>query len=81
MDIEVCISFFEFANIYVSSHENLGLKFCPILVIFRIFRILTTGKANNVPRRIKQNDHILYMYLVIFVLTFICYLSFSGISW
>lgn len=76
----MCIlSFFEFANIYVSSHENLGLKFCPILVIFRIFRILTTGKANNVPHRIKQNDHVLCMYLV--VLSFICYLSFSGISW
>lgn len=70
----VFFHYFEFVNIYVSSHENVGL-----VIIFRIFRVLTTDKVNNVLHRIKQNDHILYLYLVVFVLTFICYLSFSGI--
>ena len=56
--------------------------FVPFLpVIFRILRIKTTDKSIMLFIEFsKQNDHLLYLYLVVFVLTFVCYLGFSGVS-
>ena len=42
-----------------------------LLMRFRIFRIITTDKINDALHRLsKQNDHLLYLYLVVFILTF-----------
>lgn len=57
----------------IPDHQN-----CPILVM--ILRIIITDKINNENCRIlKQYNHILYLVLDVFILTFICYLGSSCI--
>lgn len=73
-----CVFFhlIKFGIVSVFSYEIPGLHCCPILVM--IFKIITTDKINNENHRIlKQNNHILYLVLVVFILTFICYLGSS----
>lgn len=69
--------FFHFLNFGILCfwHEIPGLLSRPILVmVFRICRIVTTDKIDKALHRIlKLNDHILYVDLVVFVLTFNCH--------
>ena len=59
-----------------------AFNFIPFMnMLFRAFRITVPDKINDAFHRIsEQNDYLLYLYLVVFILTFVC-LGFSGILW